>query len=171
MAISHIHTSPPLLCLLEVHICSELTFFRVLSCWSRSGRPRGAGAALRDEIRPVLSHICLYWAVNSLKVGPHLFSFFKHRYSSETEFWDPQNFSHFSLALAVPSLSENLNISFKIETKCHLPGSGCHDQPHPTPPPFVDLITSYAGPISLLTANVIIIPHVTQKGSPVHIPC
>lgn len=47
MAISHIHTSPPLLCLLEVHICSELTFSQVLSCRSRSGRPRGAGAAFR----------------------------------------------------------------------------------------------------------------------------
>lgn len=54
---------------------------------AKGSRSSVQGAGLpRDKIRPILSHICLYWAVNSLKVGPHLFSYFEHHYSSETEF-------------------------------------------------------------------------------------
>lgn len=96
MAIFHVHTSPPLLCLLEGHVCLLLTSPEVLSYWGRWGRSKGAGVAPmalglpRDEIRPILSHTCLYWAVSSLKAGPHLFFYFEHHHSSETEARGPQ---------------------------------------------------------------------------------
>lgn len=64
--------------------------------------------------------------------------------------------------LAVPSLLEKLNVSSKVQIKGCLPGKASHDPPHPTPAPSVDLITSYPGSTSLLSANVIT-SHVTQR--------
>lgn len=57
-----------------------------------------------------------------------------------------------------------------VQIKCCLSGKACHDPPHPIPPPSVDLSTSYSGPTSLSSAKLIV-PHVTQKGSPGHLPC
>lgn len=64
--------------------------------------------------------------------------------------------------LAIPSLLEKLNVSSKVQIKGCLPGKASHDTPHPNPVPPVDLITSYSGPTSLLSANVIT-SHVTQR--------
>lgn len=139
MAISHVHTSPPLLCLLEVHIRSELTFPQVLSYQGRSGRPRGAEQHSWPWGCPGmrLGLSCLTLACTGLStlwsqlhISPPILRITTAlRQRPEV----PQTLPLPSV-LAVPSLLEKLNFSSKVQIKGCLPGSLSWPTPsHPGP--------------------------------------